>query len=432
MAVTSHGRIDEFQQENESIEAYLERVDLYFAANDIAEGKRVAVFLSVIGGKTYTLLRNLLAPAKLGDLSLSELKGALKKHFEPKRVVIAERFHFYRRNQAAGESIADFVAELRRLSTHCAFGENQLEEALRDRLVCGLRSEAIQRRLLTVTNLTFAEALQTAQGMEAADKNTQQLKGTDIALQFVGARPTSSDAPRRTKEQKRVCYRCGKSNHQSTDCRFKDTQCHFCGKLGHIASVCRSKQKAEQSHKKTSRRQKQDTKWVQFEQEGTSAEESDTDSIPVLQIGRERPSAGHPITVEMVVNNKPLVMELDTGAAVSVISEQTQRRLFPQTTLKPTSVLLRTYTGEPMTVAGEMTVNVQYRAQSCTLPLLVVAGNGPTLFGRDWRRYFELEWKSMGLAALDGGQARVQVLLHNYPDVFAETLGKMEHHRATL
>jgi len=328
--VTSHGRIDEFQQENESIEAYLERVDLYFAANDIAEGKRVAVFLSVIGGKTYTLLRNLLAPAKLGDLSLSELKGALKKHFEPKRVVIAERFHFYRRNQAAGESIADFVAELRRLSTHCAFGENQLEEALRDRLVCGLRSEAIQRRLLTVTNLTFAEALQTAQGMEAADKNTQQLKGTDIALQFVAARPTSSDAPGRTKEQKRVCYRCGKSNHHSTDCRFKDTQCHFCGKLGHIASVCRSKQKAEQSHKKTSRRQKQDTKWVQFEQEGTSAEESDTDSIPVLQIGRERPSAGHPITVEMVVNNKPLVMELDTGAAVSVISEQTQRKLFPQ------------------------------------------------------------------------------------------------------
>ena len=256
MAVTSHGRIDEFQQENESIEAYLERVDLYFAANDIAEGKRVAVFLSVIGGKTYTLLRNLLAPAKLGGLPLSELKGALKKHFEPKRVVIAERFHFYRRNR---ESIADFVAELRRLSTHCAFGENQLEEALRDRLVCGLRSEAIQRCLLTVTNLTFAEALQTAQGMEAADKNTQQLKGTDIALQFVAARPTSSEAPRRTKEQKRVCYRCGKSNHHSTDCRFKDTQCHFCGKLRHIASVCRSKQKAEQSHKKTSRRQKQET-----------------------------------------------------------------------------------------------------------------------------------------------------------------------------
>ena len=56
----------------------------------IAEGKRVAMFVSVIGGKTYTLLWNLQAPAKLGDLPMSELKGALKKHFKLKRVVIAE------------------------------------------------------------------------------------------------------------------------------------------------------------------------------------------------------------------------------------------------------------------------------------------------------------------------------------------------------
>ena len=142
-APTSHGRIQEYQQENESIEAYLERIDLYFAANSINEEKKVAVFLTVIGGKNYTLLRNLLAPAKLSDLPLQQLKDALQKHFEPKRVVIAERFHFYRRDQAPGESLADFVAELRRLSTHCRFRENHLEEALRDRLVCGLRSETI-------------------------------------------------------------------------------------------------------------------------------------------------------------------------------------------------------------------------------------------------------------------------------------------------
>ena len=102
-------------------------------------------------------------------------------------MVIAERFHFYWRSLAAEESITDFVAELRRLSTHCAFGENQLEEALGDQLVCGLRSEAIQRHLLTVTNLTFAEALQTAQGMDAANNSTQQLKGSETALQFVTA-----------------------------------------------------------------------------------------------------------------------------------------------------------------------------------------------------------------------------------------------------
>ena len=82
--------------------------------------------------------------------------------------------------------------------------------------------------------VSFAEALQTAQGIEAADKNTQLLKGTNTALQFVAARPTSSVAPRITKEQKGACV---KRNHHSTDCRFMDTQCHFWGKLGHIQSL---------------------------------------------------------------------------------------------------------------------------------------------------------------------------------------------------
>ena len=52
MAALSYGRTDEFQPENKSIAAYLERVELFFSANDIAAEKRVPVFLSVIGGRT--------------------------------------------------------------------------------------------------------------------------------------------------------------------------------------------------------------------------------------------------------------------------------------------------------------------------------------------------------------------------------------------
>ena len=100
-----------------------------------------SIFLSVVGGNTYGLLRNLLAPASPKDKSFKEIVDTLKAHFEPKPLVIAERFHFHRwnQNQNSGESVAMYVAELRRLATHCVF-EAYLEEALRDRLVCGLRS----------------------------------------------------------------------------------------------------------------------------------------------------------------------------------------------------------------------------------------------------------------------------------------------------
>ena len=137
----------------DSIRAYLELASLYFKANDIAEDKRVPIFLSSIGARTYSLLRDLVAPNSPGELSFAELSEVLSSHFQPRRLVIAERFQFHRRTQAADESIAEFDAALRKLATHCEFGET-LEETLRDRFVCGLRHEATQRRLLTEHALT--------------------------------------------------------------------------------------------------------------------------------------------------------------------------------------------------------------------------------------------------------------------------------------
>ena len=87
-------------------------------------------------------------------------------------MVIAECFRFYRREQAVGETIAEYEAELRRLATHCHF-EAHLSQTLRDRLVCGLRNEATQKHFLSKSDLTLQQAVEIAQSMEAAERNTQ-------------------------------------------------------------------------------------------------------------------------------------------------------------------------------------------------------------------------------------------------------------------
>ena len=160
------GRIQEYEPVNELFSAYLERVQLFFLANGVDDDKKVLVFLSVMGSKTYSLLRNLVAPALPQDKTFEQLVAILKGHFEPKPVIIAERFHCHRRSQAMEESIGEYLAELRRLSTHCSFGD-YLEQALRDRLVCGIRSESIQKRLLAEAELTLKRAVEIAGGMES-------------------------------------------------------------------------------------------------------------------------------------------------------------------------------------------------------------------------------------------------------------------------
>ena len=66
----------------------LERVNLFSVSNKVEEVKQVATILSVIGGKTYTLL----AP----DKSLKQLKKTLQTYFESKHVVIVEHYQFHR------------------------------------------------------------------------------------------------------------------------------------------------------------------------------------------------------------------------------------------------------------------------------------------------------------------------------------------------
>lgn len=48
-------RIDEFKLENESIEAYLELVEINFDVSSVDDDKKVAVSLNKLGEKTYIL-----------------------------------------------------------------------------------------------------------------------------------------------------------------------------------------------------------------------------------------------------------------------------------------------------------------------------------------------------------------------------------------
>ena len=177
------------------------------------------MFLSVLGGKTYALLRNLVSPALPKDKGLNELTRELKNHFEPKKVVIVERFNFYCHEQQSGESITMYVAELRRLATDCAFND-YLNEALHDKFVCGLCSKATQRRLLAEKDLAFTKAVEIAQGMEAAARDTQLFKNNGGAInKFTHAnRQQKADTMGKPEKPHKPCYRFGKSNHTATQC----------------------------------------------------------------------------------------------------------------------------------------------------------------------------------------------------------------------
>ena len=66
------GQFPEFNCQTDSFKSYVERAKFFFEANSIVEGKQLAVFLSSIGGKTYDLLRSLVAPDQPKDKALED------------------------------------------------------------------------------------------------------------------------------------------------------------------------------------------------------------------------------------------------------------------------------------------------------------------------------------------------------------------------
>ena len=110
------------------------------------------------------------------------------------------------------------------------------------------------------------------------------------------------------------------------------------------------------------------TKWMVSTTE--RAIDSDELSIRQIHVLGVR-SSSRPYFVDVVANDHPLCIELDTGAAVSIISESQQRALFPNAKQELSKILLKTYSGEKLPVLGEMPVDVHYLTQRKPLSLLV-------------------------------------------------------------
>ena len=57
------GNLEEFDCSRTDIDSYFERLHSFFRANNVRDASKVDVLLSVIGSKTYKLLKSLLSPA---------------------------------------------------------------------------------------------------------------------------------------------------------------------------------------------------------------------------------------------------------------------------------------------------------------------------------------------------------------------------------
>ena len=99
-----------------------DRLGMYFLANSVTEAeKKKAVFLTVCGADMYQLISSLVSPSLPIEKTYDEMVAVLLNHLNPKPNIIVERYKFNGRMHKLGESVASYIAELRRLSHTCDY-----------------------------------------------------------------------------------------------------------------------------------------------------------------------------------------------------------------------------------------------------------------------------------------------------------------------
>ncbi|KAI4881647.1 hypothetical protein NFI96_006235, partial [Prochilodus magdalenae] len=389
-----------------------ERIQIASGLELQAEENQVNTLIYTMGDEAEDIITSL----QLSEIEASQynmVKNKLDAHFVVRRNVIFEWAKFNQRQQEQGETVDSFITSLHCLSEHCGYGHLH-DEMVRDRLVVGLRAKKLSEQLQLDSELTLEKAVTRARQSEQV-KNQQDLlksnfksSATDVdSIQTKLQPATGKGRPQkfqaRTNDRssyhtqlgsQRRCMWCGRTPaHSKNQCPARDVACNLYQKKGHYAKVCRSGAPNE-----------------------VNTTGSDEEEIAFLGTVS---SEGEPWLITLKVNEDTAVLKIDTGADVTVLSEEIFRKgQFPQ--LQSTKKVLQGPGRTPITVRGKFTTSIRTDNKSTTEEVYVVPELKCNLLGRPAIQALGLVAR-VDTVALDSRE-RVKEQFHK----LFKGLGKME------
>lgn len=280
----------------------------------------------------------------------TNLKAEFKKHCQPKQNTVFARYLFHQRIQKAGETCDTFVTDLRNLVKNCTY--DKPNEMVRDRIVAGISSSEIREKLLTTgDDLTMDSAIEIVGVYEATQQRLKSMATghVDDKVDAIHQRrkeryaaqsktDVKSKGKYTSKKEDVDCGYCGRK-HKKGECPAFGQTCKKCHKLNHWAIVCRSA-----------------TKSIDFVEDDSDLEDTDlyVDSIQGL----------YPDTAfaDIKINTgNSIRFKLDSGSQANIIPYSMYKKLHSPPKLKTSSSKLFGYSGQRLTVQGDISLDCAYK-----------------------------------------------------------------------
>ena len=361
-----------------------------------------ALFLHTLGSDGLAIVNGLeLQP----NHTVNDIITALDSHFIGQVNETYERFVFNSRNQREGESFEDWLNCLRRLMKTCNYTPNISDSLLRDRLVHGLRNKKCVEELIQDNQLTLQSCIDKCRAAESSLEQLKSMNNTETevhAVQYKKKKEHKDKHKDSSKKKDIKCKFCGRFHEMIKEkCPAYGEECTYCRGRNHFRDVCLKKKKDEKA------------------KAHMVGQETDSDSDEyVFSVGHDSKI----IKAEMIIDNKPVVCQIDSGASVNVIS----KKHVGKRNLKENKTSLHVYNGAAIQTLGTVSLDVHNpkTKQTYKTEFMVVKQDLTTLLGKTTSESMNLitvHYNHLSIAQV-GDTANVEL---GYEDVFASEQGSL-------
>ena len=130
------------------------------------------------------------------------------------------------------------------------------------------------------------------------------------------------------------------------------------------------------------------------------------------------------MTVEVKIENYPIIMEIDSGAVISVIPEKVYREKLTHCKLQRCTKILTMYNGNTIVPLGKIDVKIEYKNKKKKCSIVIVPREDDTvLMGRDLMEIFEFQIVELNSVTLGD---KIMNLKKEFKLLFEDKLGNFK------
>ena len=449
---------ENFDDKNENFKLYRQRFENYLTMKGVFANKTLChqMLVNSIGSTHFKLLVSLIAPKTINDVEYDDIIKILETHLCPKKNFLVSQHRFLSTYQSEDQTIADYVALLRRDIIECEFRSTCNCNAdisnifLRAQFIRGLKDNTIREQLLQSEEAEFEKIIQRALTLEASKIDSREINTKQTICSDINKIQAGTSSRRRSRSKHRshttqhnsksrldyrklgidnLCLRCGRDNHKTNDCRTNkhNLKCNSCGKRGHLQRVC------IKTLIKSSREN------INHENDETIHQIYGINQIVDIFSNEFKVNDIDKYYVEVDINGRRQKFEVDTGVGFTLIPRNEYEKLQVKEPLQPSTIAFRSYTKNIIIPDGKVNVRVKYNNLTTDEELYVVPSGHDALMGRVWIRHLKINLQQVDKQHIHNINTveiykldSISDIFNEFNDVFTEKIGCVNNYEVTL